>query len=104
VARLTWPDASGTVTDKKSKNGDGTVDIDIDIDIEDDAWSVLVNAHFDSIPGSPGAADDGVGVACMLEVGALIYMHIYIYLSLSLYIYTSIYECMYVYIYICLLL
>ncbi|KAJ1426250.1 hypothetical protein B484DRAFT_397659, partial [Ochromonadaceae sp. CCMP2298] len=31
-------------------------------------WSVLVNAHFDSIPGSPGGADDGVGVACMLEV------------------------------------
>lgn len=33
-----------------------------------DDFSVLVNAHYDSIPGSPGAADDAIGVACMLEV------------------------------------
>eukprot|EP01039_Chlorochromonas_danica_P002491 gene2490-2729_t len=30
--------------------------------------SILVNAHFDSVPGSPGAADDGVGIAIMLEL------------------------------------
>eukprot|EP01031_Cornospumella_fuschlensis_P040038 gene40038-48780_t len=30
--------------------------------------SVLVNAHYDSVPGSPGAADDGVGIAVMLEI------------------------------------
>lgn len=30
-------------------------------------FAVLLNAHFDSIPGSPGAADDGVGIACMIE-------------------------------------
>lgn len=30
--------------------------------------AVLVNAHFDSVPGSPGAADDGVGIAVMLEI------------------------------------
>lgn len=34
-----------------------------------DDFSILVNAHFDSIPGSPGAADDGIGIAVMLEVG-----------------------------------
>jgi Zn-dependent M28 family amino/carboxypeptidase len=28
----------------------------------------LINAHFDTIPGSPGASDDGVGVAVMLEL------------------------------------
>ena len=30
--------------------------------------AILINAHFDSVPGSPGGSDDGVGVACMLEV------------------------------------
>ena len=30
--------------------------------------SILVNAHFDSFVTSPGAADDGVGVAVMLDV------------------------------------
>ena len=30
--------------------------------------SILVNAHFDSFVTSPGASDDGVGVAAMLEV------------------------------------
>jgi hypothetical protein len=29
---------------------------------------ILINAHFDSVPGSPGASDDGVGVAVMLEI------------------------------------
>lgn len=29
--------------------------------------AILINAHFDSVPGSPGGSDDGVGVACMLE-------------------------------------
>lgn len=30
--------------------------------------AVLVVAHYDSVPTSPGASDDGVGVAAMLEV------------------------------------
>lgn len=34
----------------------------------DEEFSILINAHYDSIPGSPGASDDGIGVACMLEV------------------------------------
>ncbi len=30
--------------------------------------AILINAHFDSVPGSSGGSDDGVGVACMLEI------------------------------------
>lgn len=30
--------------------------------------TILVNAHFDSVPGSPGASDDAVSCATMLEV------------------------------------
>jgi len=30
--------------------------------------AVLLTAHYDSVPGSPGAADDGAGVAAMLEI------------------------------------
>lgn len=30
--------------------------------------SVLVSAHYDSVPAGPGASDDGVGVACVLEI------------------------------------
>lgn len=33
---------------------------------------VLLNAHYDSTPAGPGAADDGVGVATLLEVAALL--------------------------------
>lgn len=29
--------------------------------------ALLINAHYDTIHGSPGASDDAVGVACMLE-------------------------------------
>ncbi len=32
--------------------------------------AVLVNAHYDSVPVGPGAADDGIGVATLLEVAA----------------------------------
>jgi hypothetical protein len=28
---------------------------------QEDLSSILINAHFDSVPGSPGAADDGIG-------------------------------------------
>lgn len=31
-------------------------------------YSVMVNCHFDSVPGSPGASDDAVSCAVMLEV------------------------------------
>lgn len=34
--------------------------------------AVLLNAHYDSTPFGPGAADDGIGVATLLEVGALL--------------------------------
>ncbi|MEO6434071.1 MAG: M28 family peptidase [Sphingomicrobium sp.] len=32
--------------------------------------TLLLNAHYDSTPTGPGAADDGIGVATMLEVAA----------------------------------
>ncbi len=34
--------------------------------------AVLLNAHYDSTPYGPGAADDGIGVATLLEVAALL--------------------------------
>ena len=34
--------------------------------------AVLLNAHYDSTPVGPGAADDGIGVASLLEVGAIL--------------------------------
>ena len=33
---------------------------------------LLLNAHYDSTPAGPGAADDGIGVATLIEVGALL--------------------------------
>ena len=33
---------------------------------------VLLNAHYDSTPAGPGAADDGVGVASLLEIAAIL--------------------------------
>ena len=36
------------------------------------AMHVLLNSHYDSTPTGPGAADDGVGVAAMLEIAALL--------------------------------
>ena len=33
---------------------------------------VLLNAHYDSIRGGPGASDDGVGVAALLEVARIV--------------------------------
>ncbi|HET7709618.1 MAG TPA: M20/M25/M40 family metallo-hydrolase [Sphingomicrobium sp.] len=33
---------------------------------------VLLNAHYDSTPTGPGAADDGIGVAALLEIAALL--------------------------------
>jgi hypothetical protein len=34
--------------------------------------AILLNAHYDSTPTGPGAADDGIGVATMLEVAAVL--------------------------------
>ncbi|MEO8454718.1 MAG: M28 family peptidase [Sphingomicrobium sp.] len=34
--------------------------------------AVLLNAHYDSTPVGPGAADDGIGVGTLLEVGAIL--------------------------------
>lgn len=38
----------------------------------DSSRAVLVTAHYDSVPGSAAAADDGAGIAAMLEVAQLI--------------------------------
>src|SRR5579884_305124 len=34
--------------------------------------ALLLSAHYDSVPVGPGAADDGVGVATLLEAGSLL--------------------------------
>ena len=34
--------------------------------------ALLLNAHYDSTPTGPGASDDGIGVAVMMEVAALV--------------------------------
>ena len=34
--------------------------------------ALLLSAHYDSVPVGPGASDDGVGVATLLEVGAIL--------------------------------
>jgi len=34
--------------------------------------AVLLNAHYDSVPMGPGAADDGIGVATLLEVASVL--------------------------------
>ncbi|MGE0582777.1 MAG: M28 family peptidase [Steroidobacteraceae bacterium] len=34
--------------------------------------AVMITAHYDSVPGSAAAADDGAGVAAMLEIAALV--------------------------------
>ena len=36
------------------------------------AKRLLLNSHYDSSPAGPGAADDGIGVAVMIEVAALL--------------------------------
>jgi hypothetical protein len=34
--------------------------------------ALLLNAHYDSVPVGPGASDDGIGVATLLEVGSIL--------------------------------
>ena len=34
--------------------------------------ALLLNAHYDSVPAGPGASDDGMGVATLLEVGSIL--------------------------------
>ncbi|HWC55339.1 MAG TPA: M20/M25/M40 family metallo-hydrolase, partial [Sphingomicrobium sp.] len=34
--------------------------------------ALLLSAHYDSVPVGPGAADDGIGVATLLEIGAIL--------------------------------
>ena len=34
--------------------------------------ALLLSAHYDSVPAGPGAGDDGVGVATLLEVGSIL--------------------------------
>ena len=38
----------------------------------DSGRRLLINAHYDSTPTGPGASDDGIGVAVMLEIAALL--------------------------------
>lgn len=37
--------------------------------------AILLNAHYDSVPVGPGASDDGMGVATLLEIGAVLKDH-----------------------------
>ncbi len=37
--------------------------------------AVLLNAHYDSVPAGPGASDDGMGVATLLEVAEILKHH-----------------------------
>lgn len=37
--------------------------------------ALLLSAHYDSVPVGPGAADDGIGVATLLEVGSILREH-----------------------------
>jgi Peptidase family M28 len=39
---------------------------------EPDGGSVLLAAHYDSVPAGPGAGDDGVGVASILEIARVL--------------------------------
>ena len=34
--------------------------------------ALLLSAHYDSVPVGPGAADDGIGVATLLEIGSIL--------------------------------
>ena len=34
--------------------------------------ALLLSAHYDSVPVGPGASDDGIGVATLLEVGSIL--------------------------------
>jgi hypothetical protein len=59
VARLSWAEA-------------GKGEIPHDQSQPMNLPSILINAHYDSVPGSPGASDDGVGVAVMLELARVL--------------------------------
>ena len=37
-----------------------------------DGKALLLSAHYDSVPVGPGASDDGIGVATLLEVGSIV--------------------------------
>lgn len=37
-----------------------------------DGKALLLSAHYDSVPVGPGASDDGIGVATILEVGSIL--------------------------------
>jgi hypothetical protein len=37
-----------------------------------DGKALLLSAHYDSVPVGPGASDDGIGVATLLEVGSIL--------------------------------
>jgi hypothetical protein len=51
IVRISWPEV-------EAQHGQSSEILD---------QAVLVNAHFDSVAGSPGASDDGIGVAVMIE-------------------------------------
>lgn len=41
----------------------------------EDGNSILVVAHYDSIPAGPGASDDGIGIASLLELASILSRH-----------------------------
>lgn len=51
IVRISWPEV-------EAEHGQSSAIMD---------QATLVNAHFDSAPGSPGASDDGIGIAVMIE-------------------------------------
>lgn len=62
--KLIWPDAPsvGGYTENVVATRPGT----------DPTGTVVLATHYDSVAGSPGAGDDGVGVATLLETGRAI--------------------------------
>ena len=48
--------------------GDGGVNVFGRLGAEDGDTEIIVSAHYDTVPGSPGADDNGSGVAAVLEL------------------------------------
>jgi len=59
VARISWLDISENSLVSETEPSVGIRKTEKKL--MTDEFSLLINAHFDSVPGSPGAADDGIG-------------------------------------------
>jgi Peptidase family M28 len=51
---------------------DANADVDVDADADANGDLVLLAAHYDSVPAGPGASDDAVGVAAVLEIARIL--------------------------------